>query len=57
MASEPPSPGLRLLWVPILVALLAAAVVTVRGCHAGPDVSARETGRILADTFENAVCT
>ena len=45
MAADPPSPGLRLLWVPILMALIAAAIVTVRGCHTEGGPSARETGR------------
>ncbi len=41
-----PAPGLRLLWVPIIAALLAAAIVSARGCGAPPraEASARETG-------------
>jgi hypothetical protein len=45
MANDPRFPGLRLLWVPIVVALIAAALVTVRGCQAGPEPSARATSR------------
>jgi hypothetical protein len=46
MASEPSS-HLRLLWVPIVMALIAAAIVTLRGCDAGrpPTTEARESGR------------
>jgi hypothetical protein len=32
MASESPS-YLRLLWVPIVMALIAAGIVTLRGCN------------------------
>jgi hypothetical protein len=46
MAAQRPAPGLGILWVPIVMALLAAALVTVRGCHAGPQPPApvQETG-------------
>jgi hypothetical protein len=46
MANDPPTPGLRLLWVPIVMALIAAGIVSVRGCGAAPppDVPARDTG-------------
>ena len=46
MAAEPPS-HLRLLWVPIVMALIAAAIVTLRGCNPehGPATEARESGR------------
>jgi hypothetical protein len=46
MPTEPPS-HLRLLWVPILMALIAAAVVTLRGCdlNRAPATAARESGR------------
>jgi hypothetical protein len=47
MASDPPSPGFRLFWVPIVVALLAAAIVTLRGCtpERPAATEAREGGR------------
>jgi hypothetical protein len=46
MAPEPPS-HLRLLWVPIVMALIAAAVVTLRGCNSEhtPTTQATETER------------
>ena len=52
MASDPPS-HLRLLWVPIIMALIAAGIVTLRGCHpdsgqsteSRPEASARESNR------------
>jgi hypothetical protein len=33
MAADRPGPGFGILWVPIVMALLAAAIVTLRGCH------------------------
>jgi hypothetical protein len=45
MPDAPSSPGLRLLWVPIVAALIAAAVVTVRGCQTAPAPSAHTTDR------------
>jgi hypothetical protein len=46
MASESPS-YLRLLWVPILMALIAAGIVTLRGCDRdhSPTTAAHESGR------------
>ncbi len=53
MAADRRPQGLGLLLVPIVVALIAAAIVTVRGCRPGdrdattrpePSVSARDTG-------------
>ena len=45
MAADRLPRALALLLVPIVMALLAAAVVTVRGCHADRGGAARETGR------------
>lgn len=46
MASGKPS-YLRLLWVPIITALIAAAIVTMRGCDLAhpPTTEARTSGR------------
>jgi hypothetical protein len=48
MADDRRAPGLRLLWVPIVMALIAAGIVSARGCGAPtrpePDAPARDTG-------------
>jgi len=49
-------PGISATWV-AHVLWLVASFDTFDLLYTGRGLSARETGRILADTFENAVCT